>query len=336
MTVRRPVVELRAPDLGVCCAGNSGIDYVTAFDSGRPGPHVLINALCHGNELCGALAVERLIAHGLRPLRGRLTLCLANVAAFLHFDPARPLASRCVAEDFNRLWSEEVLGGGRDSVELRRARTLRPLYERADILLDLHSMTNPGEPLALCGRTGRARALALALGFPRWVIADSGHAAGRRLIEFGAFARSDAEAGPGGKVALLIECGQHWEAAAAEVAFAVSLRLLLHTGLIAPACAAPLMPVLEAPTQPVRLVEVTDVVTAEGDGFVFVADYTGMETVPRAGTIIGHDQGRPVRTPHDDCILIMPARTVLRGQTVVRLGREIVSERRESLLSSLK
>ena len=316
-----PPIELAAPDIEARCAGNTGIDHVTSFDSGVPGPHVLINALCHGNELCGAIAVDRLLAAGIRPARGRLTLCLANVAAFRRFDPAKPHASRCVAEDFNRLWSVAVLEGGRDSVELRRARALRPLYEAADLLLDLHSMSNPGEPLALCGRTGRSCDLARALGFPGWVVADSGHAAGRRLMEFGAFAAPDAEAGEGGKVALLVECGQHWEAAAAEVAFALSLRLLVHGGLIAPETAAALAPPLEA--RPQRLVEVTEVVTASGDGFVFAADYAGMESVPRAGTIIGYDQGRPVRTPYDDCILIMPSRKVLRGQTVVRLGRPI-------------
>ena len=317
-----PPLELTAPDIEARCAGNTGIDHVTRFESGVPGPHVLINGLCHGNELCGAIAIDRLLGHGIRPARGELTLCLANVAAFRRFDPARPHASRCVTEDFNRVWSEEVLAGGRDSVELRRARVLRPLYERADVLLDLHSMSNPGEPLTMCGRTGRARALALALGFPRWVVADSGHAAGRRLIDYGVFAAPDAEVGPGGGVALLVECGQHWEAAAAEVAFSLCLRLLVHSGLIAPDTAAALAPPLEPVPQ--RLVEVTEAVTAAGDGFVFAADYAGMATVPRAGTVIGYDQGRPVRTPYDDCILIMPSRKVLRGQTVVRLGRSIV------------
>ncbi len=320
-----PPVELAAPDIEARCAGNTGIDHVTSFDSGVPGPHVLINALCHGNELCGAIAIDRLLRREIRPLRGRLTLCLANVAAFRRFTPDKPQASRCVIEDFNRLWSEEVLAGPRDSVELRRARALRPVYERADILLDLHSMSNAAEPLVLCGQTGRARALALALGFPRWVVADAGHAAGRRLIDFGAFAQPDAVAGEGGKVALLAECGQHWAAATAEVAFALSLMVLRHAGLIAAEVAAHLMPPLDVQPQPLaqQLVEVTDVVTASGDGFVFAGDFVDRQAMPRAGTVIGYDQGRPVRTPYDECILIMPSRKTVRGQTVVRLGRVV-------------
>jgi len=312
---------LSPPDLASLRVGGVGIDYVTRFESGVAGPDVVINALCHGNEICGAIAVERLIRLGLKPRRGRLTLVLANVAACLRFDPQRPLASRYVEQDFNRLWSEAVLDGCGTSVELRRARELRPIYRQADVLLDLHSMTNPCEALALCGDTGRARALALALGFPRWVVSDPGHAAGRRLIEYGAFGIPDHEtpAGAGAPVALLVECGQHGQPAAADVAFAMCLRVLGHFGLIASSTLARLLPPLASGPQ--RVVDVTDVVTASGDNFVFAADYAGLDVVPRAGTIIGYDQGWPVRTPHDDCILIMPARRVRRGQTAVRLGR---------------
>ncbi len=307
------------PDLGVLRQGTDGIDYVTRVESGVAGPHVLINALCHGNEICGAIAVERLVRLGLRPQRGRLTLVLANVAAYQRFDPHRPFASRYVEQDFNRLWSEALLDGDGTSVELRRARELRPIYRQADALLDLHSMTNPCEALALCGCTRRARALALALGFPGWVVGDPGHAAGRRLIDYGAFGVPDREAGAGAPVALLVECGQHGQAAAAEVAFAMCLRFLAHFGMIAPAMAIELMPPVAVAPQ--RVVDVTDVITASGDNFVLAADYNGLEVVPRAGTIIGFDQGWPVRTPHNDCVLVMPARRARRGQTVVRFGR---------------
>ncbi len=321
MADTQPPIELVAPDIRALCSGNTDIEYVTSVESGVPGPHVVINALCHGNELCVVVAVERLLRLDIRPLRGRLTLCLANVAAFRRFNPARPHASRYVVEDFNRVWSREVLEGRRDSVELRRARELRPLYQQADVLLDLHSMVNPGEPLALCGRTLRGRALALALGYPRWVIVDAGHASGRRLIDFDAFACPDDEAGSGGKVALLVECGQHWATKAAETAFALSLRTLAHTGLISPSLVHAHAPALGSAPQ--RVVEVTEVVTATSDDFSFVADFVGMEAVPRAGTVIGYDHGQPVRTPYDDCILIMPSRKTLRGQTAVRLARPI-------------
>ncbi len=318
-------MALEPPDISAFGGEDAASEYVQAFDSGKPGPNVVINALCHGNEICGVIALDRLVNTGIRPLRGRLTLVLANVAAYLRFDTQRPYASRYVDEDFNRVWSDAVLDGSGDSIERRRARVLRPIYRQADALLDLHSMTTPCEPLVLCGRTERARTLASALGYPRWVISDSGHAGGRRLIDYGAFASET-----GAALALLVECGQHWHAESADVAFAMCLLFLKHFDLIDAETAVRRMPstVLvptgsEAGSLSPRLVDVTDVVTAAADGFVFAANYSGIDVVPRAGTIIGYQQGRPVRTPYDDCVLVMPARSVRRGETVVRLGRVV-------------
>jgi hypothetical protein len=46
-----------------------------------------------------------------------------------------------------------------------------------------------------------------------------------------------------------------------------------------------------------------------------------LEVVPRAGTVIATDGPKPIRTPYDDCVLVMPTATPRRGQTAVRLGR---------------
>ena len=40
-----------------------------------------------------------------------------------------------------------------------------------------------------------------------------------------------------------------------------------------------------------------------------------------AGTVIAYDGTRPIRTPYDDCVLIMPSRRLAPGLTAVRLGR---------------
>ncbi|MFN3460583.1 MAG: succinylglutamate desuccinylase/aspartoacylase family protein, partial [Oceanibaculum sp.] len=177
-------VELAAPDISAYRAGNTGIDYATTFDSGKPGPHVMVNAVTHGNELCGAIAVDYLFRNDIRPLHGKLTLSFANVEAYLSFDPANPTASRFVEEDFNRIWSEEVLDGPRDSVELRRARQMRPLIDSVDYLLDIHSMQHPTAPLMLCGPLEKGIALARALKHPEIVVSDEGHAAGKRLRDY--------------------------------------------------------------------------------------------------------------------------------------------------------
>jgi predicted deacylase len=311
-------VELIAPDIEPYRAGNTGIDYVTTFTAPAPGPHVLVAALTHGNEICGAIALDRFLRAGVRPRQGTLTLSFNNVAAYRQFDPRMPVASRYIDEDFNRLWSPATLGGSRDSAELARARALRPIVDMADYLLDLHSMQYATKPLMLSGLLDKSRVLARRVGIPELIMCDAGHAAGPRMRDYGGF--GDPETA---KTALLIECGQHWERRAAEVALDVTLRFLIALGTVAADDVAALGgPDFDAhPRQ--RIIEVTEAVTISGERFDFVEDYRGLEVVPRQGTVIAHDDRRPVRTPYDDCVLIMPSRRLLRGQTAVRLGRYI-------------
>jgi predicted deacylase len=309
-----PSIELTPPVLDDHREGNTGVDYVTTLDGCKPGPHAVIMALIHGNELCGAVALDFLLRSRVVPRRGRLTLAFANVAAFKTFDPSNPSLSRFVEEDMNRVWAPDVLDGPRSSVELARARELRPVVEAADFLLDLHSMQYSGEPLALCGRTERGRALAGTLGFPGWVVADDGHEGGRRLIDHPAF--SDPS---GTRTAILVECGQHWEAVAALNAIEAALRFLLRLGMIDEAFAAPHLGPGAGAAQ--RFVEVTHAVTALTDHFVLEDGLANLDVVERAGTLIAHDGRHEIRTPYDGCVLVMPARRVRRGQTAVRLGR---------------
>lgn len=303
-------VELPPPDIRRFRTGNTGIPYVTTFDSGRPGPHVMVNALTHGNELCGAIALVTLFDRGIRPIQGKLTLSFANVAAFETFDPAQPSASRFVDEDFNRVWDDATLDGPRDSVELRRARELRPLVDAVDLLLDIHSMQHSTLPLMMAGMTRKATALARRVAVPEVIVRDAGHAAGRRMRDYRGFAD---ERSP--KNALLVECGQHWEARSAEVAVETTLRFLAAVGAIDPGLA----PAERVPPQ--RVIEVTEAVTVATERFRFLAPYRGLEVIPKAGTVIAYDGEAPVATPYDDCVLIMPSRRLVPGQTAVRLGR---------------
>ena len=57
-------VQLRAPDIRRWLRGNTGIAGFTSFAAPAPGPHVLLLALTHGNEIAGAIALDRLLAAG--------------------------------------------------------------------------------------------------------------------------------------------------------------------------------------------------------------------------------------------------------------------------------
>ena len=308
-------VELAAPDISRHAKGNTGIDFVHTFESGRPGPHVMVNAITHGNEICGAIAVDRLLAMGVRPTRGTLTLSFANVDAFLRFDPARPYATRFIDEDFNRVWRPEILEGTRDSVELRRARALRPAVDAADYLLDIHSMLEPSPPVMICGPLDKGIGFAFDVGIPRFIVTDEGHANGTRMRDYGGFGDP---ASP--RNALLVECGQHWERAAEAVAWQTTWRFLRRLDVVDRAIADREIDAAAPPAQ--RLVRVTDAVVARTPSFRFAKSFGGMQIVPKAGDPIAYDGDDVIRAPYDDCVLVMPVpNNVKTGLTAVRLGR---------------
>ena len=301
-------VYLAVPDLTPWLAGNRGVAGVWRLDApdGTPGPHVAIVCLMHGNEIAGAIVLDALLRRGVAPRCGSLSLVFANLDAFARFDPANPTASRFAEEDMNRLWDGPALDSARTSLELDRARALRPIIDAADVVLDLHSMLWPSEPLMLCGPTAKGRALAVDVGTPALVVADHGHVAGRRLIDYGRFVEPD-EA----PTAILVEAGQHWERATVQTMQESVAGLLAATGL-GPARAA---------RERSRCAEVTQVVTANSGAFAFTQAFQGGEVVRRRHTLIAVDGGMEIRTPHDDCLLVMPSLRPSRGHTAVRLAR---------------
>ena len=309
-------IELALPDIRKYRDGNTGTPYVHRTDSGKPGPNVMINALTHGNEVCGAIALEALLDLKLAPRIGTLTMSFANVEAYQSFDPANPNASRFVDQDFNRVWSAAVLDDlGRESSELRRARALRPFVDEADLLLDLHSMQEMSPPLGLSGPRDKGIALALAVGAPQHIVVDAGHAEGVRMRDYAGFGDEASS-----KNALLVECGQHWEASSADVAKDSLARFLIHSGL---AVASDLPAEWLRPQRlPQKIVRVTEAIVATSADFRFAGAYTGLEEFPQAGTVIAWRDGVPIHTPYPNCVLVMPSIRHLRpGVTAVRLGR---------------
>jgi predicted deacylase len=308
-------IEVDFPPIDRWAAGNIGLPYVWQFRGNVPGPCLAVQALTHGNEVCGAIVLDELLRRGFRPARGTVTLIFANAAAYLAFDRREPYAARCVDEDFNRLWDEAQLATPRRSAELDRARALRPLYDATDYLLDLHSMTDPCAPLALAGRHAKGVALARAVGVPQHIMVDAGHRAGKRLRDY---ARFDDPHDP--RAALLVECGQHWERRAPRVARETTLRFLRHFGALPAQWEHELG---HASPPPQRVLEITDVITIESDDFAFLQPVHGLMCIPAAGTPLARDGGRMVHTPYDDCVLVMPSRRPRPGETAVRLGRYV-------------
>jgi len=308
-------IEIEPPDIKRYRAGSSGVDYVHVLDSGKPGPNVMVQALTHGNELCGAYALDFLFRERVSPSKGKLVLAFANVAAFERFDFGDPDRSRYIDEDYNRVWADEVILGKRDSAELRRARELRPFVDAADYLLDLHSMHEPCRPIMVCGMLDKGAAFARKVGVPADLLIDTGHPAGLRMRDRGGFGDPNSP-----KNALLIECGQHWEKSSIDVAIDTTLRFLKATGVVEDSFVSPR---LRGPApQEQRVVRVTEPVVAKTMGFRFAKPWKGLEVIAKAGSVVATDGDKTWRTPYDDCVLVMPSLAHLKpGTTMVRLGR---------------
>ena len=305
-------VQLPVPDLRPWLRGNL-MEGVWSFTATPPGPHVVLVSLMHGNEFAGALLLSRWLEQGLRPARGRLTLVFANLAAFARFNPADPTLSRFLDEDMNRVWSDRVLQGHRRSRELDRARQLCPLLDSADLLLDLHSMLWPSDPLIITGTARHALRLGARLGIPPLVVADEGHSTGLRLIDRPGFADS-----AGQRTALLVEGGQHWAPATLATLEGCATALLRESGCL------DLPPAPPAP--PPRVAQVTRTVVARTHGFAFVQPFRGGAVIPERNTLLALDGDIEIRTPHDNCLLVMPSPRTMRGHTAVRLARFLSPE----------
>ena len=305
-------VEVLPRDLSAYRQGNVGVEYVHRFDSGVTGPHVLVNALTHGNEFCGMVAACHLLDTDVRPLRGTLTVSFANVAAYETFEPQRPFDSRQITHNFNRIWSPEWLEGEQDSVELRRARALRPVVAAADQVLDLHSTSQDVEPFWVYPDFARNARVAGALAAPAvHLVMPQGLGSGTPVIQHGRHGLADSDAG----AALVAECGQHFKQSSADLAVQVTLDFLGHFGL------------LERPSRsaaaPRRFELLRTHVVAHAD-FRFTRPVIGFETFAR-GELIAMDGDQPLHAPCDDCTLFMPTREPIVGREGVYLTRPLAA-----------
>lgn len=293
-------VRIDAPDIRPWVDGNV-VRGAWSFEATAAGPHVAVVALNHGNEISGAILLDRWLRAGLRPAAGRLSLVFANLDAYARFSPDDPTASRFLEQDFNRIWDRDQLDGAGRTSELRRARVLRPLLESADVVLDLHSMLWPSDPLLLVG-SRHAEVLALALGAPPLVVSDPGHEAGRRLID---------HIGQLGHRGVLLEAGSHWERETVSLTEAAARRMLVLCGLLPGA----------APRETSRLARVTRAITARSADFGFMQPFRGGDIIATAGTLVALDGEDEIRTPHDDCLLVMPSLRTAPGLTAVRFAK---------------
>jgi len=302
------------------------------FAAPAPGARLIVLGAVHGNETCGTMAIRRVLDE---IAQGRITI----VAGEVTFVPVtNPLAyERKQRQGDRNLNRKLVPTDAPREFEDHVANWLCPLLERHEVLLDLHSFHTAGEPFAMVGpedNTGtlepfahaaREEALAVRLGVRRivdgWLETYAAGVARRRAHHEAHGALDlDAEYGVGtteymrrvGGWGFTLECGQHEDPRAPDVAYRAILNTLAHLELIDAPAPAPATGV-----EALHLFEVVDKAHADDR---FSRAWASFDAV-RAGDLIGtrHD-GTPVHAQTDGRI-VFPNPEALAGQEWFYLAR---------------
>lgn len=289
---------------------------VHRFEGSQPGPRLVVLGAVHGNETCGTRAIERWLAEldagRVRIERGALTLVpVANPKAYgrRQREGDRNLNRRLRPSAHPVAFEDHV------------ANVLCPLLGEHDVLLDLHSFHTPGEPFVMVGpedntgplepfaHAGSERALARHLGVGRMVEGWLDTYA-RGVIERQRRAGLTGQAGDETDVAygvgtteymrsvggygVTLECGQHDDPRAPEVAWHAIRQALAWLGLSDLALAPPQDPLC------MKLVDVTD---RWHDGDRLARDWRSFDAV-KVGEPIGHRVcGQAVTAPADGWVV---------------------------------
>jgi succinylglutamate desuccinylase len=130
------------------------ISNVWQVEGSLPGPQLVVLGGIHGDELTGIEVVkilrDKFLSGELVLKKGTLTLALGNEAAIK--SGVRGTDGR----NLNRLFSKKLLAEpAEDFYESKRAQTLAPFLNSADILLDLHATYCPSKSFLACAASSR-------------------------------------------------------------------------------------------------------------------------------------------------------------------------------------
>ena len=283
------------------------------------GPRLIVLGAVHGNETCGTRAIERVLGEfdrgELRIERGLLTLLpVANPLAYAK-------GERRGERNLNRRLQPT---DAPVDCEDRIANLLCPWLAAHDVLLDLHSFSGPGRPFVMRGPADNDGALepfthaaaegrlAAHLGPTRivegWMAAYVQGAARRRAR--GLAQDADASYGVGtteymrsqGGYGVTLECGQHADPAAPDVAYRAIRQAIALLGL----AAVPLLPPA-AEFERLRLTEVVDRLHADDR---FVRPWRSFDALHAGEHVAERHDGTPVLAAADGHIVFPDAQAL--------------------------
>ncbi|HTV69419.1 MAG TPA: succinylglutamate desuccinylase/aspartoacylase family protein [Rhizobiaceae bacterium] len=311
--------QIAKRDLEPWRKGNAGIPYAFSFESKVPGPHLVVSCLAHGNEPGGLEAVLTLVERRLTPLRGKLSLAIGNIAAYESTNGVDPYGTRFVEEDFNRVWSDEMLDQSGGSIERARAREIRPLIASADILLDLHATPYEASPYFVLRPGSRAVDLAARIGSPHTrYLFNQGSAHAPTLANYRQFSDPASDA-----VGVTLECGLFFAKESIDVALAAITRLLKLNNMIADSDFAELGYWSDPrPHRDIVVEHMEPTLTAE---MSFLSRPGDFRTFAK-GEPAAFDGGRPILAPFDGALVLWIKQTFEKDVQAFMWGRFAAEE----------
>jgi L,D-peptidoglycan transpeptidase YkuD (ErfK/YbiS/YcfS/YnhG family)/predicted deacylase len=286
---------------------------VVRFAGAQPGPKLLVLGAIHGNEICGPLAITRAIADC---RAGRIVIRHGSVT----FVPIVNLkAYRQGTREGDRNLNRDLRERDQPaSHEDKVANILCPLLREHDVLLDIHSFRSSGEPFVFVGPrnndgelepfqlSGPEDEMARRLG-PRRImhgwLDTYARAASERRRHGG---NGDPREGIGtteymrsfGGYGVTLECGQHDDANAPQVAYTAIINTLSHLGLI------------DAPEPAPSVtdgIEVVDVMLCLDEGDRLEGAWTTGDPVKSGQVIARRVNGETLTAPRDGFVIFPDA-----------------------------
>jgi len=283
---------------------------IVRFAGAEPGPKLIVTGAVHGNETCGPTAITRMIGEcqdgKLVIRRGTVTFVpIVNHKAYLQ-------GTREGDRNLNRDLRPYVLP---ECNEDRIANILCPLLAEHDVLLDLHSFRSGHEPFVFVGPSDNAGEIepfaraeaegefAARLGpgllMHGWLTA---HARAQRERTRQGGANVSFSKGVGtteymrfcGGYAVTVECGQHRDPNAPQVAYDAIFNALAHLQLIA----AP------APKRSAkRAIKIVDAVWCFSEGDRLAKNWTTGDAVGEGEIIARRADGQALKAPRNGFVI---------------------------------
>jgi succinylglutamate desuccinylase len=275
---------------------------VRVLRSGHPGPVVGFMGMLHGNEPAG-IGLWRLAKEIGKPARGEIRLIVGHPDAM----EAEPGGVRYIEHDLNRMFMsvEDLTAAGVDleGPDYRRMVELKPALAELDVLLDIHTTSQPSEPFAI-GYTANPEARRLSRALPVTLV-DGLH----QFIK-GAACQWVLDRG---RAAVTVEVGAHLDPAAPEHAAKVARRFLAELDMLPP---DQTQSQAVAPASGVRRIVVGHHIASVGRDFRYTRHFHNFDPL-EPGEIVGRDADTVYRAPMiDNPVIFMPsAEATLRDDT---------------------